>query len=187
MTDEADAVRRLTALYDAHHRQVHAYAMRRGDRQVADEIVTDTFMVAWRRMADIPHSPLPWLLGVARNLIQENFRRSARQASVEDEFRAWVATDEPVASDPADVVADRDGVLTALAQLDEEDRELLTLIAWHGLSTAEAAEVIGCTTGTCAVRLHRARRRLDQAMKSTVDVHRPRRLSPEKTYLKGVV
>jgi RNA polymerase sigma-70 factor, ECF subfamily len=186
MTD-TDAVRRLTALYDAHHRQVHAYAMRRGDHQVADEIVSDTFMVAWRRIADIPAAPLPWLLGVARNLTLEQHRRSARQVSGEDELRAWTAIDEASEPDPADIVANRDGVLIALAQLDEDDRELLTLIAWHGLSNAEAAEVLGCTTITCSVRLHRARRRLDQAMQSTSDVRLTRHLSPVKTSLKGAV
>lgn len=178
---DTDAVRRFTALYDAHHRQVHAYVRSHGDRQVADEIVSDTFMVAWRRRADIPSSPLPWLLGVARNLIREYIRRSARQMSADEHLQAWTATDQAIDSDPADIVVERDGLLIALAQLHDDDRELLILIAWHGLSTAEAAEVIGCTTLTCSVRLHRARRRLEQAMASTTDVRLTRHLSPART------
>jgi RNA polymerase sigma-70 factor, ECF subfamily len=184
---DPEAVRRLTALYDMHHRQVHAYAMRRGDPQLADEVVTDTFMVAWRRIADVPSNPLPWLLGVARNLTREHLRRSARQTSNEDVLRVWSSLNDVNEPDPADIVADRDSVLIALAQLNEDDRELLTLIAWHGLSTAEAAEVVGCTTITCSVRLHRARRRLEQAMSSTSDVGRAHRATPLKPYLKDAV
>jgi RNA polymerase sigma-70 factor, ECF subfamily len=185
---DPQTVQRFTALYDAHHRQVHAYALRRGDPQVADEIVSDTFMIAWRRLKDVPASPLPWLLGVARNIIHEEYRRSARQLSVEEQVRTWTATDQPGPSDPADVVAERESVLIALAQLPEDDRELLTLIAWHGLSTAEAADVIGCTTITCSVRLHRARRRLEQAMTSTGEVRFTRPLaSVTTTYLKDAV
>jgi RNA polymerase sigma-70 factor (ECF subfamily) len=55
-------------------------------------------------------------------------------------------------------------VLAALARLGDADRELLTLVAWHGLSPREAARVVGCSAATYFVRLHRARRRLEQAM-----------------------
>jgi len=55
-------------------------------------------------------------------------------------------------------------VLTALATLPEADRELLTLVAWHGLKPNEAAQVVGCSTAAYFVRLHRARRRLERAM-----------------------
>ena len=88
MTDTA-AMQRFTALYDTHHRQVFCYAVSRAGRQAADEIVSDTFLVAWRRFAELPEPALPWLLGVARNLIREQFRQSARQESLAAELRAW--------------------------------------------------------------------------------------------------
>ncbi len=174
---EIEAMQRFTALYDSHHRQVFGYAVSRAGRQAADEIVSDTFLVAWRRFADLPDPALPWLLGVSRNLIREQFRQSARQESLAAELRAW-STQQPDGADPADVVGDRDLVLTALAGLAADDRELLTLVAWHGLSSREAASVIGCSPATYFVRLHRARRRLEQALESLSHSAPPRPPSP---------
>ncbi len=67
-------------------------------------------------------------------------------------------------ADVADGVAERAAVLAALARLSDEDRELLTLVAWQGLKPAEAARVVGCSTATYFVRLHRARKRLADAL-----------------------
>ncbi len=155
---------RFSALYNAHYSQLYGYAMSRTDHQHAGEVVNDTFMVAWRRFDEIPDPPLPWLLAVARNVARDHARRSARQASAEAALRTSTSAAETVATDPADAVADRIGVMAALATLSHDDRELLTLVAWHGLSPAEAATVIGCSPATYSVRLHRARRRLERAM-----------------------
>ncbi len=110
---------------------------------------------------------LPWLLAVARNTACSQFRGSARQRSISAELRAWVSEAELSAPDIADEVAERIAVLTALAALPEADRELLTLVAWHGLRPAEAAQVVGCSQAAYFVRLHRARRRLERAMAGT--------------------
>ena len=75
----------------------------------------------------------------------------------------------------AEGVAERAAVLAALTWLSEDDRELLTLVAWHGLSTREAARVVGCSPATFFVRLHRARRRLQEAL---ADVPRVARRAP---------
>jgi RNA polymerase sigma-70 factor (ECF subfamily) len=181
--NEADASR-FTAIYEAHHAQVFAYAVSRAGRQLADDVVGDTFLVAWRKLvaepdwrprppqnplrpsaAEVPPSPLPWLLGVARNVIRERYRDEVRQASLAVELRAWVVDAE---ADIADGVTERAAMLTALAALREDDRELLTLMAWHGLSTRDAARVVGCSTATFFVRLHRARKRLQEALTAAV-------------------
>jgi RNA polymerase sigma-70 factor (ECF subfamily) len=60
---EPDAVARFNAIYDVHHDQVYAYAVSRAGRQLADEVVSETFLVAWRRLPVVPAAPLPWLLG----------------------------------------------------------------------------------------------------------------------------
>ena len=158
---EPDPGRRFTAIYDAHRRQVYAYAVSRAGRQLADDIVGDTFLVAWRRMRTVPPEPLPWLLGVCRNVIREHYRDEARRASLAAEMRAW-ATDAE--ADVADGVAERAGVLAALAALSDTDRELLTLMAWQGLTARQAAKVVGCTVPTFFVRLHRARKRLQESL-----------------------
>jgi len=159
--NEPDANARFTAIYDQHHDQVFAYAVSRAGRQLADDVVGDTFLVAWRKLAAVPHSPLPWLLGVARNVVRERYRDEVRQASLAVELRAWVADAE---ADIADGVTERAAMLTALASLREDDRELLTLMAWQGLSARDAARVVGCSTATFFVRLHRARKRLQEAL-----------------------
>lgn len=161
---EPDAVDAFTAMYTEHHARVYAYAVSRAGRQLAEEVVGETFLVAWRRRAAVPRDSLPWLLGVARNVVRERYRAEVRQRSIGEELRAWVGEQELYAADVADRVADRAAVLAALARLSEDDREVLTLLAWHGLSTSEAARVVGCTTATYAVRLHRARKRLERAM-----------------------
>ncbi|MFF4893639.1 RNA polymerase sigma factor [Micromonospora chersina] len=176
----AEPEERFTAIYHAHHPQVYAYAVSRAGRTLADDVVGDTFLVAWRRLDDLPAAPLPWLLGVARNVIRERYRDDIRQASLATELRAWVAEAD---ADIADGVAERAAMLAALAGLGEDDREALTLTAWQGLSAKAAARVVGCSTATFFVRLHRARRRLEQAMSeaATVDRHRPVRI-PDQEY-----
>jgi RNA polymerase sigma-70 factor (ECF subfamily) len=166
---EADASRQFTAIYDAHHAQVYAYAVSRAGRQLADDIVSDTFLVAWRRLATVPEVPLPWLLGVARNVVRERYREEARQVGLAAELRAWV---DDADADVADGVAERAAMLAAVARLNEGERELLTLVAWHGLSTREAARVVGCSMATFLVRLHRARKRLEQALTAAQQVAR---------------
>jgi RNA polymerase sigma-70 factor, ECF subfamily len=162
---EAERVERFTALYRDHHRQVYAYAVTHAGRQFADEVVADTFLVAWRRFAVLPrNAPLPWLLGVARNVVRERFREQARHQAISAEMRAWLREEELLVPDVADGVTERAAVLAGLARLSEEDRDLLTLVAWHGLTPGQAARVVGCSTATFFVRLHRARRRLQKAM-----------------------
>lgn len=158
MAEEAE---RFTALYDACRQHVWAYAVSRAGRQVADEAVSETFVIAWRRFADIPEPPLPWLLGVARNVLRDSARAQARRESLAAELQDWA---EPPKPDLADEVADRNLALCALASLGEDDREALVLTAWHGLRAHEAAKVVGCSATTMRVRLHRARKRLAQAL-----------------------
>jgi RNA polymerase sigma-70 factor (ECF subfamily) len=154
--------------YELCYPSVLAYATSRLGRATGEDITSETFAVAWQRWADPPSVPLPWLLAVARNLIRELRRRDARQyelAVAEGRRVSTEAESEDIATD----VAQRATVLRALACLPDPDRELLTLLAWQGLSQSDAAKVLGCSTATLAVRLHRARRRLDRAIAGRSD------------------
>ena len=149
--------------YELCYPSVLAYATSRLGRATGEDITSETFAVAWQRWADPPAVPLPWLLAVARNLIRELRRRDAKQYELAMAEGRRISTEaEP--GDLAEDVAQRASVLRALANLPDADRELLTLLAWQGLSQREAARVLGCSTATLTVRLHRARRRLDRAM-----------------------
>ncbi|MFM9698565.1 RNA polymerase sigma factor [Streptomyces europaeiscabiei] len=156
---------RFRDIYEECYPRVLAYTTSMVGRQVGEDLTSETFTVAWRRVRDIPQPALPWLLGVARNLVRELRRRDSHQyalaAAEAQHISSGARTD---VGDVAADVTDREAALQALASLSDADRELLTLIAWHGLSSRQAARVLGCTTATLTVRLHRARRRLEKAL-----------------------
>lgn len=156
---------RFRTIYEECYPRVLAYAISQVGRQVGEDVTSDTFTIAWRRIRDVPQPALPWLLGVARNLVREMRRRNSHQyvLAVEEAQRISSGARTDV-DDVATDVTDREAALQALAHLSDADRELLTLIAWHGLSAKQAARVLRCTTATLTVRLHRARRRLEKAM-----------------------
>jgi RNA polymerase sigma factor (sigma-70 family) len=156
---------RFTALYEEQFPHVWAYVVSRTGRQVAEEVVSDTFAVAWRRRTEIPTPALPWLLGVARNVLRTSYRSTARQGQLAAELRTWSTAATASEPDVAEGVVERAAVLRALAGLPDADREILTLVAWQGLATEDAARVLGCSRTAFAVRLHRARRRLERALR----------------------
>ncbi|WP_232667430.1 RNA polymerase sigma factor [Pseudonocardia sp. TRM90224] len=162
---EQDPAQRFTALYDQHYPRVFAYLAGRAGQHIAEEAASETFMVAWRRLDDIPATAVvPWLLTVARNVLHDSYRKELRRAALASDLERWADATDQAGSDIAEHVADRAEVLRALARMSDADRELLTLVAWHGLGPADAARVLGCSAATFAVRLHRARRRFDRAV-----------------------
>ena len=151
-------------LVDRHHAALHAFARRRlADQSAIEDVLSETFLVAWRRRADIPESALPWLYGVCRRTISTHRRTARRRA------RLWgrlAAEPTSPARDPADVHAERSAINRAFAQLSESERETLRLVAWEGLSTSEAAASMGVTPGAFRVRFHRARRSLEKHLEA---------------------
>jgi RNA polymerase sigma-70 factor, ECF subfamily len=162
-SDVTDAAQRFTLLYDQHHPRVLAYARSRATREVAEEVASATFLVAWERLDRLPDPALPWLLAVARNLIRKHYAQAGRQQATVAVLAA-LAADEAPAGDVAEMVVERAAMLRALASLPALDQEALTLVAWHGLTAREAATVLGCSRPAFFVRLHRARRRLETAL-----------------------
>lgn len=157
MTQNSDQREHVfNTLYDAHFRAVRAYAWRR-DAACADDIVAETFLVAWKRLDDVPQdTALPWLLAVARNT-HLNMQRAERRRCLRE---ASVARLEPVA-EPAHTDLDEgdDRVLALLERLPKADRDVLLLVAWEGLDRPAIAHVLGCSRANVALRLYRARRR----------------------------
>jgi RNA polymerase sigma-70 factor, ECF subfamily len=158
---DADADR-FTRLYALHYTRVLAYAMRRAPADVAREAVDEAFLIAWRRLSDVPQRALPWLFVVVRNVITDQFRSARRaDALVTEVARLEQAT---AGRDVSEAVTERAAVLQVLAGLSERDREALMLTVWDGLNHREAAAVAGCAAATFTVRVHRARRRLQDAL-----------------------
>jgi RNA polymerase sigma factor (sigma-70 family) len=150
----------FTELYDEHHRRVFAYALAHAGRDTAEDVASETFLIAWRRLDDVPDTPLPWLLGVARNLLRQQHDGGNRRRALADRIAALTMPEDLAAWDVADHVIERDSALTAIASLSERDLEVLALVMWHGLAPRDAATVVGCSAAAFFVRLHRARRRL---------------------------
>jgi RNA polymerase sigma-70 factor (ECF subfamily) len=162
---EALAATRFEAIFRSYYPRVLAYVMRRTEgREVAEEIVSETFLVAWRRLEVVPLEPLPWLLGTARKVLGHRLRAERRRAA-----HLTVSSMEGVeVADPetpiAERLAGRESLAAAFAALPDRDREILTLVAWDGLAPREGAQVLGCSTATFSLRLHRARRRLSKEL-----------------------
>ena len=156
-----DRTVRLERLFLAHFDAVDAYARRRTDAASAEEVVSETFLVAWRRLDDVPADPLPWLLGVARRALANQRRGERRRAAVVSRVRD-VRADDVRRAGPA-LGSELEAALMALSHA---EREAILLIAWEGLTPRQAAAVLGCSAVAFRVRLHRARRRLGAALRS---------------------
>jgi len=149
---------RFNRLHERHFEAIRRYAFRRSPT-LADDIVSETFLVAWRRIDEVPDDERPWLFGVARNVRLNLQRSSLRQRAVAD--RLIGETSSSASNEP-----DRSGdaISDALSVLSERDREILLLQAWEGLNRSEIAAVLSCSVANVSVRLHRARKRFADAL-----------------------
>jgi RNA polymerase sigma-70 factor (ECF subfamily) len=154
MSDERTAV--FESLYARMFHHLLGYATRRCDGpEDAADVVAETFAVAWRNIDRVPPGAeaRPWLYGVARNVLANQRRRVTRQRQLAAEIAVLY---EPSAEESADL-----GIVTAIfRKLPDQDRELLSLVAWEGLDPGQIATVLGCSRNAARIRLHRARKRL---------------------------
>ncbi|WP_144119389.1 RNA polymerase sigma factor [Catellatospora sichuanensis] len=164
----------FTKIYDDHYQQILQYGRRRlADADMPAELAQDVFAVAWRRRQEVPDRCLPWLYGVSRRLLANHWR--ARRAA----GRQVPIVEADVLREPGSTAADATvgvaDVWAAMRSLSELDQEILRLIGWEELTVSEAAQVLGCSRTTAAVRLHRARGRLTAAMSAAPTPPMPHR------------
>ena len=152
----------FAGLFERHGPEIHRYLSRRvGD--LADDLLSEVFLTAFRKRstyraerADVR----PWLYGIAANLLRRHQRaeitryRALARAYVDDDR----STEWDEAHDRLDAARLSARVASALAALDDRDREVLLLVAWGDLTYAEVAAVLDLPLGTVRSRLHRARR-----------------------------
>jgi RNA polymerase sigma-70 factor (ECF subfamily) len=154
--------RRFRALFEAEARGVLGYAMRRVEqREDAADVVAETFSVAWRRIGHVPPEPEArlWLYGVARRILANQRRGALRRERLGERLREELRLTVQAGAEAGDGGAAA-AVGDALARLSEQDREVLLLANWEGLTPKEIGVVIGVPSATARTRLHRARGRL---------------------------
>lgn len=162
----------FTMAFREHYGALYAYARRRTDASDAEEVVAETFMVAWRRWEIAPAGrERPWLYGIARKVLANHHRgRLRQQRLLQRESSQLALRSVPLPEDHGLVRAASRDFQRAWGRLGPDDRELLLLAAWEGLDHNEIAEVVGCSAGAARVRLHRARKRLRSYLDETSDV-----------------
>lgn len=157
-TDEAA----FTDLFRDHRDGITRYLLRRGVGERSADLAAETFAIAWRRRGQ--WLPLPadqrvaWLYTVARHVLA-NARRAEQRTSLFTE-RIDPEGHRAAVADHSDLTVEQLAIAAAFDQLSEGDQEVIRLVAWDGLSPAQAAQVLGCRVSTLAMRLHRARTRL---------------------------
>jgi|SRR5580704_6523213 RNA polymerase sigma factor (sigma-70 family) len=156
---------RFRAIFDVAYPALIRYALYRGlSRADADDLVGATLEVAWRKIDQVPtDDPLPWLYAVERNLLMNLRRSNIRRSTLLE--RLPVPEAHPA---PGDESTNQDHQLlrAALAALDDDDQEILRLVAWDELTPSQAAVVLGISAVASRTRLHRARRRLATRLES---------------------
>lgn len=159
--DERDAGR--WAVYERHVGAIRAYAARRVERDAVDDVVAETFAIAWRRLPR-EADPLPWLYGVARKVVHGHRRSHARRSALLQRVAGSGAAQASAPPDPAETLPGDPALARAFATLTEQEREAIRLVAWECLGRDDAARAAGCSRATFAVRLSRARLRLRRAL-----------------------
>lgn len=161
----AENEQRFRTIYAVTRPQLLAYALRRtASIEDAADIVAETYEIAWRRIDTVPDGPgaLLWLYVTARYVLANEVRRDISRRTVvrrlADQLSSAIAVSE------TDDVDGRLAGLDVLRSLAPEDREILMLASWEGLTPPEIAVMFKCSPVAARLRLHRARRRLARVL-----------------------
>lgn len=167
--------RTFLELVAGHQKAILNYLYRLvGDPDVAEDLTQDTFVKAYRAMdsldlrAESADRRRAWLYRIAHNTATDHLRRRARLR--------WLGLDElrsKGGADPLDELVQREPVVGALAELSPEQREVLILFGYVGLTAAEVAEVLGITAEAARKRRQRAREAFAAALQRTAGAGQP--------------
>lgn len=154
----------IGVLYQRHAQAVYRFLSRRAGSAAAEDLVSEVFVAALSardRVTDHESgSALPWLYGIAGNVLRHHFRDAKPGgAAAHDAGMDWDAVEARL-----DAQARRGELRAALSVLSPAERDLLLLVAWEELTPAEAARVVGISQVAARSRLHRARMRAARAM-----------------------
>ncbi|MGI9584937.1 MAG: RNA polymerase sigma factor [Acidimicrobiia bacterium] len=161
----------FAAVYDQYRLPILAYCRRRTTGVDAADACSETFLVAWRRREELPGEPktLPYLYGIARNVIANQRRSGTRRTRLHTKLRSL---DVATGADPSTVVVRRAvdrQVEDAVRRLKPRDREIVMLYAWEELPRSVIAEMMGMSRSAIDQRIHRAYKRLAKVLKPVMD------------------
>jgi len=159
---------RFRSAYRDHYRKVYMYFRRRTDIESARDGCADTFLVAWRRIDDLPDEPetLAWLYGVARRVLANQWRSRKRTNRLRDRLMGFGPESAPSPETLVVRAPHIQNVLDALDRLKPIDREVLLLSEWEGQSHKEIATAVGCKPHAVDQRIYRAKHRLEDELRS---------------------
>jgi RNA polymerase sigma-70 factor (ECF subfamily) len=165
-TVSAERQRVFESLYAKHRLEVLAYCTRRIGAAEAPDACSETFLVAWRRIDDIPEPPktLPYLYGVASKVLSNNFRALHRRSRLEALLGVLGVAPSP---DPSVLVIQNsrdEEILAAVRRLKPRDREIVMLYTWEELSRETIAEIMGLTRAAIDQRIHRSYQHLARVL-----------------------
>ncbi len=150
--------------YRAHYRTVCRYLSVRADRDVVEDVAAETFLVAWRRQADLPDHAVPWLLNTACKCLANQRRSRERSDALVDRLGGVLRSEDAGIDDALARRGQRRALLAALTGLSDRDREMLLLSHWDGLAPRQIATVLDVNPVVLRARLHRASRRLRESL-----------------------
>lgn len=161
---------RFESLYDDRRLHVLGYCMRRAQPSDARDACSESFLVAWRRIDEIPEPPktLPYLYGIAGKVLANQARTLRRRSRLDAKLKHLGIAP---AADPSALVLRNsryDEVLAALDKLKPRDREILMLYNWEELSREAIAEMMDMTKAAVDQRIHRSYKRLARILRPTV-------------------
>ena len=174
VTNDNDIIRdslasadRFAEIFERHISAVTAYVARRVGPTASDDIVSETFLAAFRRRKryDLTRpSALPWLLGIATKVLSQHRREQAAHWRT---LQSAFAQGEPDTVDDLDRSVSRldassavEDLFPRITALSTRDREVLFLHAWGDLTYQEIATALGIPIGTVRSRLSRIRAKL---------------------------
>ncbi|MGV9323930.1 RNA polymerase sigma factor [Streptosporangium sandarakinum] len=155
---------RFVQIYEHAYRPILGYVLRRcADPEDAADVVAETFATAWRRIDEIPPGDEArlWLYGVARHTLANHLRGERRREQRTAALREQILASPTLSGPPPAEYTQLGRVFRALS---DDDRELLSLVAWEKLDTEQMARTLGITRNAVRVRLYRARKRFARAL-----------------------
>ena len=159
--DPATREARFRAVFEATYDDLLRFAQRRVHHSHAEDVTADVFLVAWRRLEDLPQQvedARPWLFGVARATLLNHRRGSRRRDALA--VRLADATLAKPSDSGVDLTVSRLDLATGWSRLSDAEQEAISLNVWEGLSSEQAGVVLGCSATAYRLRLSRARRAL---------------------------